>query len=579
MKRHATLAVVFCFSVLSGGAGHAASRLTLGACTDQDVPKDARCGTYEVFENRATKKGRKIPLRVVVLPALGPDRLPDPVVYFAGGPGGSSVQGAGFLGQFLAPLRQRRDFLFVDARGVGGSAPLICDELAPKSLEDFLVDYLPVSKVRACRDRLSKTADLTQYTTDNVVDDVDEVRAALGYSQVNIIGGSYGTRVGLVYLRRHPDRVRTAILDGLLPTYTHFPLSFARATQKALDGLVAECAGDEACSQAFPRLKEEIIPVLSRARWDPVRVQLTDPKTAKPYEIVLSREVVAPALRSMLYEPDLAAELPLQVHLAVQGLWKPLAETASAMLQRAVRLDGFYLSVACSEDVAFLREQDIPAAVEGTMMGDFRARRHLAACAEWPTAKLPESFLAPVVSDVPVLILAGERDPATPASDAEEAARTLRRGKYVLVPDAGHGRDGMKGSEECISALWSKTIEDGSVDRLDTSCVAKMERPAFALRLPDEPEVAVAQADLEALVGRYANDSFPPVEIDLVEGRLRLKVESETFLLIPTGTNRFRPEGLPAGYGVHFERGGQGPATVMVMERLGRPDERLVRKP
>jgi pimeloyl-ACP methyl ester carboxylesterase len=121
MKSNAIF-VILCFC-LSGGIGHAAPKLALGPCTDPALPKDAQCGTYEVFENRTAKTGRKIPLRVVVLPALGPDRQPDPVVYFAGGPGGSSVEQGVYLRKFLEPLRQRRDFLFIDARGTGGSAP------------------------------------------------------------------------------------------------------------------------------------------------------------------------------------------------------------------------------------------------------------------------------------------------------------------------------------------------------------------------------------------------------------------------------------------------------------------------
>ena len=92
--------VTFCLSVLPAGA--AAPRLTLGACNDPELPKDARCGTYQVFENRAAKTGRKIPLRVVVLPALGPDRRPDAVVSFSGGPGESSVGDAGFWASVLA---------------------------------------------------------------------------------------------------------------------------------------------------------------------------------------------------------------------------------------------------------------------------------------------------------------------------------------------------------------------------------------------------------------------------------------------------------------------------------------------
>jgi pimeloyl-ACP methyl ester carboxylesterase len=570
MKRIATF-VIFCLSVLPAGA--AAPRLTLGACNDPELPKDARCGTYQVFENRAAKTGRKIPLRVVVLPALGPDRRPDAIVAFAGGPGESSVGEAGFLSQELAPLRQHRDFLLVDARGTG-SSPLECPEL--RDVQGFLDGFVPADKVRACGERLRKVADLSQYTTDNAVDDVDEVRAALGYPQVNIMGGSYGTRSVLVYLRRHPDRVRTAILDGVVPTHDRAPLFFARSTQKALDGLITECAGDAACARAFPHLREEIAAVLAAAGRQPVRVRLTDPKTGKPYEVRLSRAGLAQTLRYMLYDPSAAAELPLRVHLAARGNWKPLAETGSSFARDLSVLDNaYFFGVTCAEDVPFIREEEIPAAVAGTFLGDFRIRRQQEACAGWPAAKIPASFLAPVTSDVPALVIAGERDPATPPSDGKEAARTLRHSKYVLIPDAGHGLDGFKG-QECINALQVKTIEDGSVDRLDTSCVARMERPAFVLSLGD-PEVAVSRADLEALVGRYAGKE-ESVKIDLPGERLRLSLGSKAFLLVPTAATRFRPEGLPAGYAVRFERSGKGLAKAAVLVQPGQPDERMTRQ-
>ena len=566
--------------ILSAAGRAAASpappRLTLGACTDPALPKDARCGTYEVFENRAARKGRKIPLRVVVLPALGPDRKPDAITIFAGGPGQASVRWGVGLSQELAPLRQHRDFLLVDMRGTGGSAPLNCPEML--DAQAFLDSFTPAAGARACAERLRKTADLTQYTTGNAVDDVDEVRAALGYPQVDAVGGSYGTRAVLVYLRRHPDRVRAAILHGVVPTHDRSPLFFARGAQKALDGRAAECVADPACARAFPRFKEEVTEILARAEREPVRVQLTDPKSGKPYEIRLSRGGVAQAVRSMLYTPSDAAELPLRVHLAAQGDWKPLAETAASYAQGLTSdiSEGYFLSVTCAEDVPFIRDEEIPAAVAGTFLGDFRIRNQRAACAEWPVAKVPESFQMPVVSDAPSLVIAGERDPATPPSDGEEAARTLRHSRFVVVPGGGHGLDGLTG-EECINTLWIKTVEDGSVDRLDTSCVAKMKRPAFALNLGD-PEVAVSRADLEPLVGTYAGES-ETAKIDLVDGRLRLEIESKSFLLIPTAAIRFRPEGLPAGYGIRFERDGQGPATAVVLTQPGKPDERLVRKP
>lgn len=484
MKRIALLAGL-CLSVLSALPSGAAPEVVFSPCTGPKLPKEARCATYEVFENRAAKTGRKIPLRVLVMPALGPDRLPDPIVYFNGGPGNSSVRVAAGLSEQVAPLRQRRDILLVDFRGTGGSAPLECPELrnTSQSVQELLDSYRPPDKVRACRDRLSKRVDLTQYTTDNAVDDVDEVRAALGYSQLNLAGASYGSRAVQVYIRRHPDKVRTAILEGVALTSDRGPLFFARHAQKALDSLVAECAGDAVCARAFPRLQDDIDAVFARTRREPVPVTLTDPKTGKPHEIRLSYNAVAQTLRYMLYEAASAVELPLRVHLAAQGNWKPLAETASA-IDRGANLapDGFYLSISCAEDVAFIRDEEIPAAVAGTFLGDFRIRQQRAACAEWPTAKIPESYLAPVISDVPTLIINHERDPVTPPASGEAVARTFRHSRTVLVPDAGHISEDLT-NQDCMLGLWVKTIEDGSVDRLDTSCLAKMERPPFVLSL------------------------------------------------------------------------------------------------
>jgi pimeloyl-ACP methyl ester carboxylesterase len=463
-----------------------APRLALGACTDPALPEGARCSTYEVFENRAAGKGRKIPLRVVVLPALGPDRQPDAVVIFSGGPGESSVEwGTALAGGALAPLRRHRDFLLVDARGTGGSAPLDCLEMrGAQAAQGALDHFMPVEAVRACGGRLRGKADLTQYTTDNAVDDVDDVRAALGYSKVDVIGASYGTRSVLVYLRRHPDRVRAAILHGVVPTHDRSPLFFARNTQKALDGRIEDCARDAACARAFPHLKEEIEAVLARAGREPVRVELAGSGPGGPSEVRLSRNGVSQTLRYMLYSPSSAAELPLRVHLAAEGSWKPLAETAVSSIQGIGGISqGTFLSVTCAEDVPFIRDSEIPAAVAGTFLGDFRIREQRAACGVWPVAKVSESFLAPVTSDAPVLIVGGERDPATPPADGEEAARHFRQGRFVLVPGAGHNLDGLRG-RECVDRLWVKTIEDGSVDRLDTACVARIERLPFATSPP-----------------------------------------------------------------------------------------------
>ncbi len=131
----------------------------------------------------------------------------------------------------------------------------------------------PVDYVKTLRQELEKRADLTQYTTSIAMDDLDDVRAWLGYERINLFGLSYGTRAVLVYMRQHPDRVRSAILMGVAPTYLKMPLHHARAAKRAIDLLFAECATDEACHRAFPNIEREWNEVLERLGGEPARVE------------------------------------------------------------------------------------------------------------------------------------------------------------------------------------------------------------------------------------------------------------------------------------------------------------------
>jgi pimeloyl-ACP methyl ester carboxylesterase len=538
------------------------------------MPKGALCGTYEVFENRATRTGRKIPLRVLVLPATGPDRLPDPYIYFAGGPGEPSIPAIRFLTQKLGSLRLKRDVLLLDLRGTGKSGGLFCPELKEKeSAQGFLDDFMPVDKVHACLDRLKKEVDLSWYTTDAAVDDVEEVRTALGYGQLNLIGGSYGTRTVQTYLRRHPRSVRTATMHGIVAPDRPLLLDMPGNAQKALDGLIAECEGDPACRGAYPKLRQEVGAVLSRVTKEPVRVELTDPATGQPTEVRLSQNGLAQSLRYMLYSPVEAASLPLKVHLAAQGDWKPLAWSAqihgSIMSMMA---EGLYQSVTCAEDVPFVRDGEVAAAVAGTFLGDFRIRRQKAACQGWPTRDLGSDLRSPVVSDVPALLISGERDPASPVSNGERVARGLKRSRHLIIPDGSHYNDEMQGSD-CVNGLIAAFIEAGSAEGLDTSCVARVRRPDFEL-----PGVTLAKADLEGLTGSY---TYPEMElaikIDLEGTRLRLSfTQGPPFppaLLTPTSPTRFRweGEGVAPGLYVVFQVT-EGKATTMTVVQPGKPE-------
>jgi pimeloyl-ACP methyl ester carboxylesterase len=455
--------------------------LALAPCHLPGLPDEARCGTYQVFENRETRSGRKIDLNVAVLPAQGPDRLPDPIVFFDGGPGEPSVSDAAWHEENLKPLRRRRDILLVDARGTGRSAPLDCAESEAARLQGYLNDFLPVDQVRACRDLLQKRADLSQYTTERIVDDMAEVAAALGYDKLNLMGTSYGTRAVLVFLRRHPERVRTATMFGLLPTDARVPLPAARNSQNVLESLFTECARDTACAAAFPNLRADLATVLRRLDEKPVSIEITDPDTEKKVSILLTREGAAQTLRYMLYSDFGRARLPLALHTAAAGnldLLATLAYVFGTSTTQGSR--GLYLSVTCAEDVAFIREDEIPAAVAGTFLGDFRIRRQIAACKEWPAAKISADFLKPIISDVPVLAISGENDPTTPPANGRQIVQHLKNGRLLVVPHRGHGVVGSAGSE-CLVGVIDQFINAGSAENLDVGCVERIPAVPFVL--------------------------------------------------------------------------------------------------
>jgi pimeloyl-ACP methyl ester carboxylesterase len=546
------------------------SRLGLSPCQEPGMPEGALCGIHEVFENRAARTGRKIPLHIVVLPATGSQPLSDPITYFAGGPGDASIPEGMSIAWEFESLREKRDVLLVDLRGTGQSGGLFCTELK-EDLQGFLDDFLPTDKIRACRDRLKKEVDLSWYTTDAAVDDVEEVRTALGYGPLNLMGTSYGTRAVLTYLRRHPRSVRTATLNGVLDPEARYPLGMARASQGVLDGLIAECEGDPACRGTYPNLRQEVDTVLSRAAAEPARVELTDPHLG-PIELRLTRTGLAQTLRYMLYSPAEAALVPLQIHRAAQGDWKPLARSAFLHgLDMGAIAQGLYQSVTCAEDVAFLRDEEIAPAVTGTFLGDFRIRRQKAACEGWPARDLGPDLHTPVVSDVPALLLSGERDPATPAANGERAVRSLKRGRHVVVADGAHSTNGMQGAD-CLSGLTAAFIEAGTADGLDTSCVARMRRPEFEL-----PEVTVARAGLAGLQGTYQKKEMGlAIKVDLREDHLLLTIlQGPPFapaLLAPTSPTRFRweGEGLAPGLAIAFEVT-EGKATALNIVQPGKP--------
>ena len=456
----------------------------LKPCKLEGFEGDAKCGTLEVFENRATQKGRKIKINILVLPATGPQREPDALFYFAGGPGSAATEDASGIAQMLKDMRQRRDLVFVDQRGTGQSNPLNCELFNSADPQSSLGSFFPLDDVRKCRAQLEPKADLTLYTTNIAMDDLDDVRAALGYEQINLYGGSYGTRAALVYLRRHPKHVRTVMLHGVAPTNQFMPRSFPQDTERALQGVLSECEADEECRKAFPQVKTDAQRVLEALLQSPAQVEVKLQQSKDPVSVKLNRNLAAEAVRYMMYSPGGARRVPLFLHLAAEGNYAPLARAALLFRQNLVATgsNGMYLSVTCAEDLPFVKAEEAKQIGANTFLGSYRYDQQNAACELWPRAMLDSKYAAPVRSDKPVLIMTGEWDPVTPPSQGDAVAKTLPNSLHIVVNDGAHGLSGLQGIE-CLDRLMTQFVERGSVKGLDTSCTKDIKRNGFALKL------------------------------------------------------------------------------------------------
>lgn len=441
----------------------------------------ARCGTYWTLENREQPDGRRIPVDVVVIPARSANPRPDPVFFAYGGPGQTATQGAADWAD--SPMRRDRDIVLVDQRGTSPAHSLDCRlSGSPENPQGYLDPVHNRALFRRCREELEAKADLTRYVTSDYVEDLDEVRRALGYEQINIQGGSYGSRVVLVYLRMYPRHVRTAFMTGLYPFALRSPLYHARDSQATLDSILGLCARETACARAFPDVRREFDETMERLRRQPARVTVTNPATGRPVELTMNANAFAEGVRVMMYNWNRSRRLPLLLHRAHGGDYVPFATMAlqsNAGLRGGIRF-GLNVSVVCNEDVTRISDDDIAAETRGTFYGDLRARTQKAVCAEWPRRELPPGYTDPVASDVPALLVSGAYDPATAARWGHEAVRTLSNGLHLVLPGAHTA------GSACVDRIRQEFLDRATVEGLDTSCVNEMPLAPFIVSEEDE---------------------------------------------------------------------------------------------
>lgn len=434
-------------------------------------------GYYEVRENREDPESRRIKLRVRVFHALGNDPQPDPLFFLAGGPGqGAADVGGGFAESWI---RTNRDIVLVNQRGTGGDNRLAISLFEnPDDLQQYLGPLFEIEKVQQARNRLEKNFDLRMYSTPIAMDDLNDVRRELGYDKINLMGGSYGTRAALVYLRRHGDTVRTATLNGVAPIEFTNPLYHAESAQRALEMIFQEVEESPLYRKNFPGLREKFTDLMKQFDDGPIEVEVGS--GANEQTVKLSKEAFVGALRFQMYYMDTSRKVPVLLWRAVNGNLRPFAESSirrNRNLGRSIAL-GMLLSVTAAEDIARINPDDVEPACEGSFIGSQRVWSQMDAAKHWPKSTLPDNFGQPVVSEVPTLILSGTIDPVTPPKWGELVHRNFKNSLHIVAP-AAHGVGGA-----CIDRIQQQFLTSGSVADLDTACVEQMKMPP--LYLPKE---------------------------------------------------------------------------------------------
>jgi pimeloyl-ACP methyl ester carboxylesterase len=465
-----TILLVAAFALLPDAA-HAR---TLGAVTFEPcelrAPRgggrvEAGCATLEVPEDPAAPDGRRITLRLALVPARASRPEPDPVLFLAGGPGQSALEAYPTGQAAFRPLLARRHVLLVEQRGTGGSSPLTCP------LPDWKVPAAQDAagareQARACLRRYDGKADPRHYTTSDYLRDLERVRQALGIAHVNLAGGSYGTRVALEYLRRHPDAVRSVFIDSVVPPELALGQDHARNLEDALGAIAARCAADAGCQARFGDLGATLRGLRRQVREAPRTVAFRHPQTHALLRGPFSEFALLVVARMFAYSPQASALLPLLLTEAAAG--RPEALLAQAELLHA-SLDGelahgMELSVLCAEDADLLHPR---AEDRDTLMGNALPELVAAQCAVWPRGARPDGFHDPVVSDKPVLLLSGQYDPVTPPRYAEQVARTLSNSRHLVA--AGQGHTPM--TVGCMPRLLKEFVETLEPRAIDAGCL------------------------------------------------------------------------------------------------------------
>lgn len=457
----------------------------------------AELGRFKVPENRTRPESRRLELAFVRFPCTSEECGP-PIVYLAGGPGGSGIATARFqrFPLFMA-LREHGDVIAFDQRGTGESEPdLSCGDayLVPldRPTDPATAGKIIAAAARSCAERLTAEGhDISAYHTHENADDLEDLRRALGAPKLRLWGISYGSHLGLAMLRRHGESIDRAILAGIEPL--HHTLKLPSDQQALLEEVARRAALDSAVRERVPDLLGSLRGLMERLEQEPVGVSLTHPMTGAEHEVVIGRFDLQLALTGMLRGPDELAGIPDLVYRLERGDWVGLGLQAGGnRLGEMWNMMSAAMDCASGQSTAWAER--IAREASTTLLGDAINFPYPEVCEGVPVADLGDDFRAPVRSDVPVMLISGTLDGRTPPSNAEEVLPGLSKSTHLVVDGSGH--DLYTSSPKVLEAMLA--FLDGGEPPFDR---IELDDP---LRFQEPRTIAVLENELlERYVGDY----------------------------------------------------------------------------
>ena len=447
-------------------------KLTLDNCHLGEIRSQVKCGKLEVPENYQQPDGDKIAINFAVLPAIDDSEYKAPLMFLAGGPGQAAVELATGLNHVFREVRKTRDIILVDQRGTGESSALSCDFEAVDNVYSSLPDALEPQEVKECVAQFK--GDVTQYNSENAIRDFDAIRAALGHEKLNIYGGSYGTRAGLVFMRMFPESLESVVLDSVGPIEVPIGM-FGQSGARSFELLLENCKNSESCHKAFPNLAEEFQAVKARLAKDVANIDILHPRLGTPTKLVIDDTKFTGNLRFQLYGMEGRSMVPLVIHQAFLGNYQPLIGLMARTEDEQLVYTGLLFNIVCNEDIPRVSEADKAADANNNFDGKDSHSAWDMVCPFFPEYRPSEDFYQSVTADIPTLILSGNLDPVTPPSNGEYSAKSLPNSHHIIVENASH----TVAMSTCASDIINEFLTSKTPKALDESCLKDIPQETF----------------------------------------------------------------------------------------------------